>query len=75
MPITPHFTEGELWEFEEDARAGLLNEDGALSNPGHWLGLIIDVCRSHRATLDALAHEKQVRIHGKDPEAIFRALG
>lgn len=47
--ITPTFTVSELWEIEDDARNSLLDEDGALSNPGHWLGLVIDLSRALRA--------------------------
>lgn len=51
----PKFTIAELWELEEDARSSLLNRDGALDDPGHWLGLVIDLSRALRAE-----HEKRV---------------
>lgn len=44
----PKFSIAELWEIEEDARSALLNEDGALSDPGRWLGHVIDLSRSLR---------------------------
>lgn len=53
----PRFTTEELWMIEEDAHACLLNEDGALNNPGHWLGLVIDLAR-------ALRHEHAQKLHG-----------
>lgn len=53
----PKFTSQELWEIEEDARSSLLNEDGALSDPGRWLGLVIDLSRS-------LRNDLELRLHG-----------
>lgn len=53
----PRFSTAELWEIEEEARAALLNEDGALNDPGHWLGLVTDLSRGYR-------RELEVRLHG-----------
>lgn len=50
--VEVHFSIEELWAIEDDARASLLNEDGALNDPGHWLGLAIDLSRSLRRELE-----------------------
>lgn len=49
MVDAPRFTIEELWCVEEEARSSLLDEYGALSDPGHWLGLVIDLSRSLRS--------------------------
>lgn len=54
---TPRFTVEELWAIEDDARSCLLDMDGALHDPGHWLGLAIDLARS-------LRNEIERRLHG-----------
>lgn len=51
------FTIAELWEIEDDARSTFLNEEGALNDPGRWLGLVIDLSR-------ALRSEHEHRLHG-----------
>ena len=51
------FTRAELWEVIEDTQNSLLNESGALENPGHHLGLEADLARS-------LLHEMDSRVHG-----------
>lgn len=58
----PEFTDEELLEMQEDARSALLNEVGALENPGHWLGAVIDTCRYARTLKAELAHERMVRL-------------
>lgn len=57
MPDAPQFSSAELRLIEEDAHTTLLNEDGGLDNPGHWLGLVIDLSRS-------LRREQDKRLHG-----------
>lgn len=46
------FTIEELWEIEDSARSSLLDEDGALSDPGHWLGLVIDLSKALRNEIE-----------------------
>ena len=57
MEVSRRFTREETYEIEEDALSSLLNEQGALDNPGHHLGLEIDLAR-------ALRHEMDTRLHG-----------
>ena len=57
MRVFRQFTRAELWEVIEDTRNSLLNESGALENPGHHLGLEADLAR-------ALLHEMDTRLHG-----------
>lgn len=57
------FTYAEFFEIEEDSRSALLNEDGALNNPGHHLGLEIDMARYGRYLLDRI-QELEARLHG-----------
>lgn len=71
MVDQPRFSIAELWDHEDDARSAFLNEDGALSDPGHWLGLVIDesrFCRELIAEVDHLTAElkleREVRLHG-----------
>lgn len=52
----PRFNIEELWEIEESARSSLLNEDGVLSDPGHWLGLVIDLSRGLRKEVESRVH-------------------
>lgn len=52
----PRFSTAELWELEEDARAALLNEDGALNDPGKWLGHVIDLARGYRSEVERRLH-------------------
>lgn len=49
---------------EDDARSALLNEDGALVEPGKWLGNQVDLCRYARTLLDDLENERERRLHG-----------
>lgn len=53
---TPRFSADELWNLEDDARNALLNEDGALSDPGRWLGHVIDLSRALRSEIDHRLH-------------------
>lgn len=60
----PRYSRDELWSAMEDADACLLNEDGALNDPGRWLGLVKDLCRSHLTALEDLGIERDRRLHG-----------
>jgi hypothetical protein len=60
----PRFNHDELWAIEEDADASLLSDEGFLINSGHWLGVVKDLCRAQRHTLDELEHERDRRLHG-----------
>ena len=42
------FTVGELLAIEDSARTSLLDTQGHLRDPEHWLGLVIDLSRSLR---------------------------
>lgn len=52
----PRFIASELMDVEDSARCALLNEDGALHDPGHWLGLVIDLARGYRFELEQHLH-------------------
>jgi hypothetical protein len=53
----PRFTVEELLMIQDDANNALLNEEGALNNPGKWLGLVLDLSR-------ALRQEVETRMFG-----------
>lgn len=48
----PRFSPDELRLIEEEAHSSLLNQDGGLDDPGHWLGLVIDLSRSLRVEVE-----------------------
>lgn len=62
--IPRRFSDEELYEVEEDARSSLLNEEGALSDPGRHLGDKIDLARYCRSLHEELRRERDRRLHG-----------
>lgn len=52
----PRFSEAELRLIEEDASSSLLNDVGALDDPGHWLGLVLDLSRALRSEIGHRLH-------------------
>jgi hypothetical protein len=52
----PRFSVNELHLIEDDALSALLNRDGALDDPGKWLGHVIDLSRSLRAEMERRLH-------------------
>ena len=55
MEVSRRFTREELWEVIDDTQSSLLNESGALENPGHHLGLEADLARWGLRLMDLLS--------------------